>query len=127
MKATLAGIILFVQNVEKLKQFYMENFHFELVEEMGSEWVLLQVGFCELGLHAIGAKYTQADQMSGKLGTNTKIVFEIEEDIFAVHKLLKDNHAALSEIKTWEGYPYWVCDGEDPEGNVFQLRMKNQP
>ena len=28
-------------------------------------------------------------------------------------------------ITTWDRDPYWACDGEDPEGNVFQLRMKN--
>lgn len=124
MKATLTGIILFVGNVEKLKNFYMENFHLELAEEIEYQWVLLKAGLCELGLHAIGAESTQADQTPSKLETNTKIVFEIDEDIFAVHRSLKEKHVALTEIKTWDSYPYWICDGEDPEGNVFQLRMK---
>lgn len=102
----------------------MENFNLELAEEIESQWVLLKAGLCELGLHAIGTESTQADQPSGKLENNTKMVFEIEEDIFAVHKKLTANQVALTEIKTWDNYPYWICDGEDPEGNVFQLRMK---
>jgi predicted enzyme related to lactoylglutathione lyase len=124
MKSTLIGIILFVENVEKLKQFYMENFHLELAEEIESQWVLLKAGLCELGLHAIGVEYTQDDQTSGKFENNVKMVFEIEEDIFVAHKKLTANQVALTEIKTWDNYPYWLCDGKDPEGNVFQLRMK---
>lgn len=124
MKATLTGIILFVGNVEKLKNFYMENFHLELAEEIESQWVLLKTGLCELGLHAIGTEFTQADQTSGKLENNTKMVFEMEENIFVVHKKLTAQQVVLTEIKTWDNYPYWICDGEDPDGNVFQLRMK---
>jgi hypothetical protein len=30
----------------------------------------------------------------------------------------------MREIKTFDNYEYWLCDGEDPEGNVFQLKRK---
>jgi len=29
----------------------------------------------------------------------------------------------MREIKTFDGYAYWLCDGQDPEGNVFQLKQ----
>ena len=30
----------------------------------------------------------------------------------------------MREIKTFENYDYWLCDGEDLEGNVFQLKQR---
>ena len=124
MAITLNGIILFAQDVDKLKHFYIDNFDLELVNEIKSEWVLLKAGFCELGLHKIGSEYIKSVKATGGSESNTKIVFEIDEDIFSIHKKLEQKHIILSEVKTWDNYPYLICDGEDSEGNVFQLRMK---
>jgi len=30
----------------------------------------------------------------------------------------------MKEVKTFEGFHYLYCDGEDIEGNVFQLMQK---
>jgi len=125
MKSTLNCIILFVRDVEMLKHFYIDNFNLELAEEMKQEWVLLKAGLCELGLHKIRDEYLN-EGAPERVENNTKIVFEIDEDIFVVHKKLEANSIALKEIKTWENYPYWVFDGEDPEGNVFQIRMSKE-
>jgi len=121
VQTTLSGIILFVHDVDKLKQFYTEHLHLVVIEAIQGEWVLLKAGNCELGLHKIGADYTQSNDGQEN---NCKIVFDIAEDIVTIHKQLEAKGVALREIKTWDNFPYWVCDGEDPEGNVFQLRMK---
>jgi len=123
---TLNGIILFVKDVDRLKHFYIDHFNLEVAEETPSEWVLLQAGNCQLGLHRMGADYLKKDNSTEKIDNNTKLVFDIDEDIFITHEVLAEKNISLTEIKTWEGYPYWVCDGEDYEGNVFQLRMKKQ-
>lgn len=123
MRSSLNCIILFVKDVDRLKDFYVNNLNLDLAEEIKSEWVLLKAGQCELGLHKIGAEYLHTVE-TGRFENNTKIVFEIDEDIFLIHKKFEAKNTALREIKTWENYPYWICDGEDPEGNVFQLRMK---
>jgi len=102
----------------------MNNFNLDLVEEIKNEWVLLKAGHCEIGLHKIGAQYLQDIDTPFKSDNNTKIVFEIDEDIFSTHKKLEAKNVALKEIMSWDNYPYWICDGEDPEQNVFQLRMK---
>lgn len=124
MKATLASIILFVEDVDRLKSFYIDNLNLELIEEIKPEWVLLKAGHCELGLHKIGAEYLKPNETPNKVDTNTKIVFEIDEDIVAFRAKLIAKSTVLKEVKTWDNYNYWVCDGEDPEGNIFQLRMK---
>lgn len=121
MQTTLSGIILFVHDVDKLAHFYTEHLHLVVAEAIQGEWVLLKAGNCELGLHKIGAGYIQSND---KQENNSKMVFDIADNIFTVHKELVAKGVALREIKTWDNFPYWVCDGEDPEGNVFQLRMQ---
>jgi len=120
MKISLEGIILFVQNVDLLKDFYMKHFLFNILEEIENEWVLLEAGNCSIGLHKIGTQYeTNTDWES-----NTKLVFVLEEDVFQVREDLFNKGVTIGAVKTFEGYPYWLCDGEDPEKNVFQLKQK---
>lgn len=123
MNITLRCIIFFVSNVDQLKKFYIDNFDLKVIEEIKSEWVLFRAGPCELALHKIGAAYTQSRSPVSR-DTNAKIVFEVKEDIFAIHKQLSERGVAIEGIQTWDNFGYWVCDGNDPEGNVFQLRMK---
>lgn len=124
MKASLTGILLFVQNVELLKKFYLQHFQMELLEETPDQWVLLKAGNCEIGLHRIGAEYLQEGEAPFKFDNNTKLIFDMDEDIFAVHQQFTQQQITVREVKTWEGYAYQIFDGEDPEGNVFQVRMK---
>lgn len=126
MQAILNCIILFVQDVDKIKSFYIDNLELELVDEINSEWVLLKAGTCELGLHKIGVEYLNPSNAPFKFDNNSKIVFEIDEDIFALHNKLVNKKLILKEVKTWDNYNYWIFDGEDPEGNIFQIRMKKQ-
>ncbi len=126
MKLNLETIILYVQNVDRLKAFYTYIFELEIVEEYQSEWVLLSAGACKIGLHKIGDKYLDKIETGHKFDNNTKIVFEIEEDINTVRKLLVKQNVLMREVKTFKNYDYWLCDGEDPEGNVFQLKQKKK-
>ncbi len=122
MKLNLDTIIIFVQNVEKLRSFYINILKLDIVEETKSEWVLLKAGNCKIGLHKMGDLYINTD----KSNNNTKIVFEIDEDIEQLRKQLMEKAVLLKEIKTFDNYDYWLCDGEDPEGNVFQLKQKKK-
>ena len=124
MKVNLETIIIFVQNVDKLKLFYVDILELEILEEWQSEWLLLNAGNCKIGLHKIGKQYLDSSNGEFKFDNNTKIVFEIEEDISEVRSRLLDKNVLLKEIKTFDNYNYWLCDGEDPEGNVFQLKQR---
>ncbi|MDT3402034.1 VOC family protein [Mucilaginibacter terrae] len=124
MKFTLDTIIFYVQNVDQLKAFYKETFNLEIIEEYQSLWALLNAGPCKLGLHKIGEKYLNELKTDVKFENNTKIVFEINDDINKVRTLFVDQNIVMREIKTFDNYDYWLCDGEDPEGNVFQLKQK---
>lgn len=124
MKMLLDTIILFVRDVEKLKQFYAGVLNLSVIEEDAQQWVLLNAGNANIGLHKIGEHYLEAVSNGYKFDGNTKIVFAIEDDIKLVRQQLLNHNVAMQEVKTFEGYDYLVCDGEDPEGNVFQLKQR---
>ncbi|CAA9201102.1 VOC family protein [Flavobacterium collinsii] len=124
MKLNLDTIVLYVQDVNNLKSFYTTIFGFEILEEYEAEWVLLNAGNAKIGLHKIGDHYLAQIKSGYKFDNNTKIVFEINEDIHALRQVLLDQNVLMREVSTFDTYEYWLCDGEDPEGNVFQLKQK---
>ena len=124
MRFNLDTIIFYVQNVDRLKSFYTDILKLEIIEEYNSQWTLLGAGNSKIGLHKIGDQYLDKIKDGYKFDNNAKIVFEIEEDINILRKWLLDQNVIMKEIKTFDNYDYWLCDGEDPEGNVFQLKQR---
>ncbi|PWN70031.1 lactoylglutathione lyase [Chryseobacterium phosphatilyticum] len=123
MNVKLDTIILYVQDVELLKNFYVEHFNLTVIEE-DSTWALLEAGAAKIGLHKIGDQYLKKINTNHIFDNNTKIVFEIDLDIEAARYELVSKNIEMREIKTFENYDFWLCDGTDPEGNVFQLKSK---
>ncbi|KMQ59474.1 hypothetical protein ACM46_20505 [Chryseobacterium angstadtii] len=123
MKATFDTLILYVQNVELLKNFYVDHFNLKVIEE-DSIWALLNAGSVNIGLHKIGDPYLEQIEEGYTFDNNTKIVFEIETDIESARNELTARNVEMRAIKTFENYGFWLCDGTDPEGNVFQLKSK---
>lgn len=121
-KMIIAGTILFVHDLENLKRFYIDHLSLDLSSEIPHEWVLLKAGAIELGLHKITEGYDFTASKHSE--TNSKLIFETSEDIFVVHKRMLEQQIIVMEVKTWDDYPYWVFDGNDPEGNVFQIRKR---
>ncbi len=126
MRLSLETIILFVQDVDKLKSFYTDTLQLTLLEETKAEWVLLQAGAAAIGLHKIGTGYADDKNGTFKFDNNTKIVFDVDEDIHKLREDLLNKNVPVKEIKTFDNYDFWVCDGEDPEGNVFQLKQRKK-
>lgn len=121
MNLQLKSIILFVQDVDRLKEFYVGLLGLEVLEEQPSQWLLVKAGEASIGLHKIGEQYLEEGQPPFQFDNNTKIQFETKEDIHDIRKFLLENNIEVQEVKTFDNYPYWICDGKDPEGNVFQL------
>ncbi|CAH0996298.1 hypothetical protein EMA8858_02429 [Emticicia aquatica] len=124
MKLNLDTIIIFGQNIDKLKAFYVGILKLEVIEELQSEWLLIRAGFCNIGLHKVGEQFIDSNQDSFKFDKNTKIVFEIDEDIYDIREQLLASNISMKDVKSFDNYPFLICDGEDPEGNVFQLKQK---
>jgi catechol-2,3-dioxygenase len=122
IEINFSTLIIFVQDVTKLKGFYAEILQLEIIEEMQDEWVVLKAGNCQIALHKIGMQYlTPSNEF--KVDNKTKMVFETDEDIFKLREHLLKKKVKLRDVKTFENYNYWLCDGEDPEGNVFQFKQ----
>ncbi len=124
MKLNLNTIIFYVQDVYSLKKFYSNVLGLEIIEDDESVWALLRAGNGYVGLHKIGDEYLSKIKDGYKFDNNAKLVFQIQEDIIEARQLLIYKNVSMREIKTFDNYDYWLCDGQDPEGNVFQLKQK---
>lgn len=124
MNIQLDSIILYVQNIALLKNFYVDNFNLKVIEE-DSIWVLMNAGAANIGLHKIGDQYLEKMETGYQFDNNTKLVFEVDTDIESARNELLSKNVEMRAIKTFENYDFWLCDGMDPEGNVFQLKSKN--
>jgi hypothetical protein len=82
---------------------------------------VLQAGHCELALHKAGEDYVSSDAISSRLNNNAKLVFAVYGDIEVYRAKLIANGTPMGEIKSYPGFTGPLCDGTDPEGNVFQL------
>ncbi|WP_199136617.1 VOC family protein [Pedobacter sp. ASV12] len=123
MKLNLNTIIIFAQDVAKLKPFYVDVLGLEVLEEFPSTWLLLKAGACQIGLHQIGDAYLDKNAPPFQFDNNTKIVFETDTDIYELRQQLLHQNVAMREVKHFEQSDWLFCDGEDPEGNVFQLKQ----
>ncbi|WBV58830.1 hypothetical protein PFY10_10260 [Chryseobacterium daecheongense] len=123
MNVKFDTLILYVQNIPLIKKFYTENFNLPVIEEDAS-WLLFNAGSVQIGFHKIGDRYLEKINAGHQFDNNTKIVFEIDTDIEQARDEFVSKNILMREIKTFENYDYWLCDGTDPEGNVFQLKSK---
>ncbi len=119
MSLPLTRLIMYVRDVQKLSRFYRTHFELSLVEEIGDDWVVLKAGTVELALHRVGESYRDLP-MSGA-ASNTKLVFTVETGLMDRREHFVKAGVAMRPLKRFDGFPYLMCDGEDPEGNVFQL------
>jgi len=124
MQLQLTSIIIFVKDLVRLEHFYVDLLKLQVEEKIDDQWLLLAAGAMTLGLHKINEEQVDLDRPNVKYHANTKIVFEVKEDLIALREELLARKVKLKNIVTWDNYDYWLCDGEDPEGNVFQLKQK---
>jgi catechol-2,3-dioxygenase len=121
MKASLTRVILYVQDVRRLKDFYRNTLELPVVEEIEGEWAVLKAGTCELALHRVGKPYRVANPSSWKVETNAKLVMTVERDLEELRAELIGKGVVMGRIKSYPPLTGPLCDGQDPEGNVFQL------
>ncbi len=118
---TFQRLILFGLDLHLLRDFYTQHFGFEVTEEIPGGWVVLRSSGAEIALHKIGAAYIDPTEPFNA-SSNSKMVFMIDEELTQLRQKLLDNQVDMREVFEYDNYYY--CDGEDPEGNVFQLMQK---
>jgi predicted enzyme related to lactoylglutathione lyase len=123
-KFYLTRIILFGHLVDRLKRFYVDYFGFSVVEEISDQWIVLNAGQVEIAIHKIGQGYEPEDGKPFRAESNTKLVFSINNNLEDFRQRLVNNGVVMGAVKSFEGINSLFCDGEDPEGNVFQIEQR---
>ncbi|AJC17121.1 VOC family protein [Pandoraea sputorum] len=123
MPISMSRLILYVRDVELLKSFYRTHFAFPVIEEIESEWAVLKAGEVEIALHRVGVAYR--DRPTSGETSNAKLVFSVRSGLEDLRETLLNAGVRMREMKRYEGFPQSMCDGEDPEGNVFQLSQRD--
>jgi catechol-2,3-dioxygenase len=121
MNISFNRVILFVRDVEALKNFYQKNFGFEVSEETRDQWVVLKTRNGEIALHKAGAMFSGNNDGANN---NAKLVFETDTNLYQLREELVNNNVAMREIQSFGDSPDLYCDGVDIEGNVFQLMQR---
>jgi predicted enzyme related to lactoylglutathione lyase len=119
MSITLNRLILYVRDVDRLAAFYQSMFGFSVLEEIVGEWAVLDTGTCQLALHQVGPAYRGTARAA--VESNAKLVLTVDQPLAGLRDALIAKGADLGEIKSYPGFTGLLCDGRDPEGNVFQL------
>ena len=124
MNASLNRVILYVQDVARLAHFYRDVLGLPIVEEIKGEWLVHRAGACELALHRVGKPYRVADPGSWQVDNNVKLVLTIDRELAELRAELVGKGVPMGAIKSYPGLTGPLCDGRDPEGNVFQLAQR---
>lgn len=127
MQTPLVRLIIYVRDFASVKAFYLTQIRLPIVEEIESEWVVFQAGAVELALHLAGKRHREdpppvtSSRHPENPGSALKFVFSIGTDLAAHRETLKAAGGWVGPIKRYDGFPYEMYDGRDPEGNVFQV------
>ena len=121
MPVALSRVILYVQDVDRLATFYQQALGLPVVEEIKGEWAVLNAGPCQLALHRVGEAYRVADPASWQVESNAKLVMTVDRPLAELCAELTARGVPMGEMKSYPPLTGRLCDGKDPEGNVFQL------
>lgn len=116
----LGTAVLFAKDLQRMAEFYQDALGLpEIPGASGPGWVELDAGGVRLALHAIPPRIARKIEITqpprAREETPFKLLFEVD-DLYAVRRRLVQFGATMFEPKN-----SGVCDGLDPEGNVFSL------
>lgn len=122
----LVQVILFAVDLSRMETFYRQELGLALVEGSPADgWIRLDAGGCVLALHAIPEPIAAGIQIEDpprpRADTPLKLAFHVD-DIEASCRALAKAGAIMYDIRRSDGVA--MCDGLDPEGNVFQITTR---
>lgn len=122
MKADVSRIILFVDDIDKMSAFYGGVLGLEKLPGADDGWVCFAAGGCEICLHILPEQYrSDNSEFPKREDTHVKFVFR-SDDVERDRKYLLDNGLRMNEIVRYGEID--LCDGADPEGNIFQISTR---
>ena len=118
------GAVLFTVNLRSLATFYQRVMDMQVLIT-GDDHVNLEAGGFRLTVHQIPEQYAksikiQAPPVVREAGA-VKLAFRVES-IAKAREVAKDlGGAVYAPDREWSYEGSTICDGYDPDGNVFQL------
>ena len=112
--------MIFAKDMARMTAFYGDGLGLRLIPETrADDWVEFEAGGCLVALHAIPIAISKDIVITRppepRDETPMKLVFETP-DLEATRSHLLSHGAVMRELRR-----SGVCDGLDPEGNVFQI------
>ena len=116
----LGAVILFAKDLQRLAEFYNEALGLPVIDAPTAPgWLELDAGGVRLALHSIPPRLARQIEIThpprAREENPAKQVFEVDE-LDAMRRRLVHHGATMFEPKS-----SGICDGLDPEGNVFSL------
>ena len=122
MKAEVSRIILFVDDIEEMSAFYGGVLGLDKLPGDDMGFVCLAAGRCEICLHVLPDQYrSEGGEYPKREDTYVKFVFR-SDDVERDRNYLIDNGLRMNEIVRYGEID--LCDGADPEGNIFQISSR---
>lgn len=118
--------VVFAKDMQRMSEFYHEALGLPLVDApMAPGWLELDAGPVRLALHAIAPRVARQIEITNppraREESPIKLLFEVE-DLDEVRRRLVQHGATMFEPRS-----SGVCEGLDPEGNVFSLVPVRSP
>ena len=121
------GVLLYVKNLEQVARFY-ERLLTLAVSRTEEDHIVLESEACQLILHRLPPYIAESIviQSSPEVREGTPVKWLLPVPSIADARLLASSLGGQvwPVEREWEFMDMRVCDGIDPEGNVFQLRQK---
>jgi catechol 2,3-dioxygenase-like lactoylglutathione lyase family enzyme len=120
----MARVIIFAKDMKRMTRFYesVAGLPRLATSDDSDEFVTFDAGGCQLCLHVIPPPWGDSVEISEppqrRWGGAIKIAFHAS-DVGAMRAELVGRGAAMDEVERFDGLQ--LCDGVDPEGNVFQI------
>jgi predicted enzyme related to lactoylglutathione lyase len=108
--------MLFVSDLERMTDFYVEVMGFRAIEDTrSSDWVEFDTGGAGFALHAIAGQLAPAASATPREHEACKLIFAVEDLDAELERLSARGVQILN--RPWGGW-----DAVDPEGNVLGFR-----
>ena len=120
----LAQVVLFAKDLARLGGFYTETLGLPLLED-DIGWMRLDAGGCVLALHVIPPELADTVTITQPPEARTRAAIKLAfhtDDIDASRDRLVERGAVMDEVRRFADVA--ICDGLDPEGNVFQITTR---
>ncbi len=125
MSFPLPSLVLFVADVERVAAFYREVAAMRMIASDGDHAVLEIDGF-QLVVHKLRGEPEPVRDSNGAVivreDSYTKLCLPVESIEAARTRASLGGGFIKPASYEWEARGFLACDGNDPEGNVIQIR-----